>query len=70
MKKNMGGIDKAIRLIAALIIVILAYIKVITGTLAIVLLIIAGVFVLTSIFSFCPLYTIFGISTCSDKKAE
>jgi len=37
---------------------------VITGTLGAVLLILAGVFVLTSLVSFCPLYTLFGWSTC------
>lgn len=66
MKKNMGNIDKAIRIIIALVIGVLAYAKVIEGTLAIVLLVLAVVFVATSLISFCPLYKPFGIST--DKK--
>ena len=68
MKKNMGNIDKAVRLVLALIVVILAFTKVISGTLAIVLLILAAIFVLTSLISFCPLYWPFGINT--GKKSE
>ncbi|MFO7370888.1 MAG: DUF2892 domain-containing protein [Bacteroidales bacterium] len=68
MKKNMGGTDKAVRLLFAMVVLILALTKVITGTLAIVLLILAAVFVLTSIVSFCPLYTLLGINTCKKKE--
>ena len=67
MKKNMGTIDKVIRILIALVVVVLFFTKVITGTLAIVLLILSGVFVLTSLLSFCPLYLPFGLST--RKKA-
>ena len=70
MKKNIGNIDKIIRLIIVAAIVTLYYINILTGTLAIVLLIVAGVFLLTSLFSFCPLYKPFGISTCPKKKTE
>jgi len=63
MKKNMGSADKMIRILIAAVVVILAFTKVITGVLAIVLLIFAGVFILTSLFSFCPLYWPFGINT-------
>ncbi|OFX87394.1 MAG: hypothetical protein A2W99_07060 [Bacteroidetes bacterium GWF2_33_16] len=68
MKKNMGTTDKAIRIIVALIIGILFFTKVITGTLGIVLLVLAVVFLLTSLISFCPLYTLFGCSTCKVKE--
>lgn len=67
MKKNMGSADKIIRVIVAAIIAILYFTGVIPGTLGIVLLILAGVFVLTSLISFCPLYFPFGISTCKSK---
>jgi len=70
MKKNMGTVDKVIRILIAIIVAILYFTNVITGTLGIVLLILAGVFVLTSLISFCPLYTIFGCSTCPVKKEE
>ncbi|MFA5850895.1 MAG: DUF2892 domain-containing protein [Bacteroidales bacterium] len=64
MKKNMGTIDKWVRILAAVAVVVLYYTSVITGTLAIVLLIFAGIFLVTSLFSFCPLYVPFGINTC------
>jgi len=66
MKKNMGTVDKTIRIIVAVIIGLLYFTKVINGTLAIVLLIFAVVLVLTSFISFCPLYTLLGIN--SGKK--
>ena len=68
MKKNMGTADKTIRVIIAAIIAILYFTNVLTGTLGIVLLVLAGVFVLTSLFGVCPLYPIFGINTGSSKK--
>lgn len=68
MKKNMGTSDKIIRSLLALVVVVLYYTGVISGTLGIVLLVLAGIFVLTSFISFCPLYWPFGISTCPAKK--
>ncbi len=66
----MGIADKVIRIIIAIVIALLFYFKVITGIFGIVLLVFAGIFVLTSFVSFCPLYTIFGFSTCPSKKTE
>ena len=63
MKSNMGTVDKSIRLILAAIAVLLYYTSVISGTLAIILLLLALVFALTSTINFCPLYLPFGIST-------
>ena len=68
MKKNMGGIDRVIRLLIAIIIAYLFYTNVITGVLAVVLLVVAGIFVLTSFVSFCPIYSIFGYRTCPRKE--
>lgn len=68
MKKNMGSMDKTIRILIAAVVAGLYYGNVISGTLGIVLLVLAGVFVLTSLVSFCPLYTLFGISTCPTKQ--
>lgn len=70
MKKNMGTADKTIRILVAAIIAILFFTNVISGILGIILLVLAGVFVLTSFVSFCPLYTIFGLSTCPTKEKE
>ncbi len=63
MKKNMGTIDIAIRILVAVIIAVLYFTNVIAGTLGIIMLILAAVFVLTSLLSFCPLYLPFGLST-------
>ena len=68
MKKNVGTIDKVVRILLAIVIAGLFYSNIISGTVAIVLLVIAGILILTSFISFCPLYFPFGIST--RKKAE
>ena len=64
----MGSADKIIRIIAAVVVVILYFTGIISGTLGIVLLVLAGIFVLTSLVSFCPLYAPFGIKTCAVKE--
>lgn len=63
MKKNMGGLDRALRILAAIVIVVLYYTNVLSGTLAIILLVLAAIFILTSFVSFCPLYYPFRFST-------
>ncbi|MBS1523532.1 MAG: DUF2892 domain-containing protein [Bacteroidetes bacterium] len=63
MKKNMGTIDRVLRIIAALVIMILYFTDQISGMVAIVLLIISAIFIFTSFISFCPLYAPFGLST-------
>ena len=68
MSKNMGNIDRAVRIIVALAFAGLYFGGIITGTLGIVLVAIGAVFVLTSLVSFCPLYTLLGINTCPAKK--
>lgn len=62
----MSNTDRLIRVILAAIIALLFLTQTITGTLGIVLLIIAGIFLLTGFVSFCPLYAIFGIKTCKN----
>jgi Protein of unknown function (DUF2892). len=68
MKKNMGNTDRIIRLLLAAVIAVLYFTNTITGTWGIVLLVLAGVFVITSLISFCPLYTLVGLNTCPAKK--
>lgn len=63
MKKNMGTLDQIIRVSLAVLIAILYFTNVISGTWAIILGILAVVFLVTSLFSICPLYLLFGIST-------
>lgn len=67
MKKNMGNIDKVVRVILALVIAGLWYAEIISGTVAIIGLVLAGIFILTSLISFCPLYLPFGLSTCKKE---
>lgn len=64
----MGSTDKIIRVIVALVFAALYFTGTITGTLGVILLVLGAVFILTSVISFCPLYTIFGMSTCSVKN--
>ncbi len=70
MKKNMGTLDRMVRFLLAIIIVGLYFSNVISGTVAIVLLIFAGIFILTSFISFCPLYFPFGWSTDKKKSSQ
>lgn len=70
MKKNMGMADRVIRIIIAAVIAVLFFMKIIPGTLGIILLVLAGIFLLTSFISFCPLYAPFGINTCSVKEKK
>ncbi|MFH4964207.1 DUF2892 domain-containing protein [Gaetbulibacter sp. M235] len=67
MKKNMGSTDKGIRVVIALVIAALYYFNVIEGTLAYVLMALALIFLITSFFSFCPLYSLLGINTNKKK---
>jgi fatty acid desaturase len=68
MKKDMSGTDRIIRIIVAVIAIVLYYTGTLTGTWGIVGLVVSGIFLLTGFVSFCPLYSIFGISSCSVKK--
>ncbi|MFN5422276.1 MAG: DUF2892 domain-containing protein [bacterium] len=68
MKKNMGKTDKIIRLLLAAIFIGLFMGKMVTGTLGIILLVLAAVFIATSWISFCPLYVLFGANTCSKNE--
>jgi hypothetical protein len=70
MKKNMGTADKIARILLAVLFAALYFTKTVTGVAGIVLLVLGGVFVLTSLVSFCPLYTLFGISTCKVKPGK
>lgn len=66
----MSSADRIFRIILAIVFAVLYFKGVVTGTLGIVLLVLGGVFVLTSLVSSCPLYTLFGISTCSLKSKK
>lgn len=70
MKKNMGTTDKIIRLLMASIFIGLFITDTVVGTAGIVLLILAGIFIVTSVVSFCPLYSFFGANTCNRNANE
>jgi hypothetical protein len=63
MKPNVGNIDRIIRAMLAIILAVLYFSGMVTGTLGIILLVLAGVLLLTSLISFCPLYAPYKFST-------
>jgi hypothetical protein len=69
MKKNMGTTDKIIRIFLAVVLATIFFTKTITGTWGYIALALAGVFLLTSLVSFCPLYTVLGMNTCERKSS-
>jgi len=68
MKKNMGVADRFIRTLLAVVVGVLVLTGVLKGTLGIVLGVMAAIFLLTSLVSFCPLYTFLGVNTGAGKK--
>lgn len=69
MKKNMGNVDKIVRLILAAVFGYLFFSGAVVGVLGYVLVALGGIFVLTSFISFCPLYAMVGLSTCPVKQS-
>ncbi len=67
MKRNMSNLDRIIRVVIAAVFAYLYFAGIVTGTLGIILLVLAGVFVLTSIVAVCPLYMPFKFSTLKSK---
>ncbi|MCI4676706.1 YgaP family membrane protein [Candidatus Mycolicibacterium alkanivorans] len=63
MTKNMGVVDRVIRILAAVLVAVLYLTKVISGPLAIVLGVIAAVFIITGFVGVCPAYLPFKLST-------
>jgi len=68
MKKNMGTVDKIIRILLAIVVIVLYLNGSITGVVAIILGIVAFVFIATSLIGFCPLYAVLKISTIGKAK--
>lgn len=65
----MGNADRIIRILIAAVLAGLYFGGVVSGTLGIVLLVVAGVFLLTSFVGFCPLYTLVGLNTCKAPRS-
>ncbi|MCX6319178.1 MAG: DUF2892 domain-containing protein [Bacteroidetes bacterium] len=68
MKPNMGNADRIIRILLAAVFAYLYFSGTVAGTPGLILVILGGVFVLTSLISFCPLYTLVGLNTCPNKQ--
>ncbi|MER3498379.1 MAG: DUF2892 domain-containing protein [Chitinophagaceae bacterium] len=68
MKKNVGVTDRIIRLLLSAIFVYLYFAGYVIGLPGVILLVLVGIFFLTSLFGVCLLYSIFGISTNTTKK--
>ena len=63
MKKNMNSLDRSLRLLVAAVLTILYFTNILTGLVGTILLVVAGVFTLTSLVGFCPLYRLLGIKS-------
>lgn len=70
MKKNMGTLDRSLRITVAIILITLYFTNILVDFWGILALIVAGIFLLTSAVGNCPLYSIFGISSCSLKEKK
>lgn len=68
MKTNVGNFDRIVRLVIAALFAILYFGGFVTGTIGLVLIILGGVFAVTAAIGFCPLYSIFGLTTCPVKS--
>jgi hypothetical protein len=70
MKTNESTIDRAIRVVIGISLVLLAALKVITGTVAVIALVAGGIFTITGIIGFCGIYALLGISTCTIQRKK
>lgn len=70
MKKNMGKIDKVLRILIAVVIGILIFAGAVQGAIAIILGVVGVVFLITSFASFCPAYLPLGLNTCARKDGK
>ena len=67
MKKNLGSVDRIVRFLLAAVFAILYFGGFVTGTVGLILVVLGGVFLVTSLVSFCPIYAMMGVSTCPHK---
>jgi len=67
MTKNVGTIDRVIRVVLAIILGYLYFSGIVTGALGIILLIIGVILLFTGLVGFCALYKPLGISTCKKE---
>lgn len=67
MKINEGTTDRGVRVVAGIVLLVLAFTQVVGGVLGIILGIVGGVLLVTGAVGFCPLYTLIGVSTCKPR---
>ncbi len=67
-RKNMSSVDRTIRTLLAIIMAIMVFTGAVKGVLAYIFVILTVIFLITSLFGFCPLYVLFGISTLKKPK--
>lgn len=67
MKKNMGRLDRIIRLVVSMILVALALSGVLSGSISVILLVIALILSLTSTVGFCPIYSLLRLKSSASK---
>jgi hypothetical protein len=70
MKKNIGTVDRVIRILVAVAVVALFFANIISGTMALILLALSVIFVVTSIISICPIYSFMRLSTLKENKVK
>lgn len=70
MSLNVGGIDRVVRILLGVVLLVLAFLHVITGTAAVVAYVVAAIALVTGLFRFCPAWAIFGINTCPVKGSK
>ncbi len=69
MTSNVGNADQIVRIGLAVVAAVIAFIVGVSSVLGIVLLIVAGIALVTALTSFCPLYRVFGVSTCKTRTS-
>jgi hypothetical protein len=70
MKKNIGFLDRIVRIILSVVFAALYFMQVITGTIGLILLIAGGVLLATALVDFCPIYKIFGINSIPPEEED
>lgn len=70
MKQNMGNADRGIRIVLAILFAFLYFTGTVPGVFGLVLVILGAVFLVTSLVSVCPLYSLVGINTCAVKNSS
>jgi len=64
---NVGSFDQILRLVLGIVLIALAYFKILSGTAAMIAYIAAAIAIVTGLIKFCPLYAILGINSCKTK---